>query len=720
MMTDKPNSHGEIELLLAQKNALWPDELHRVEQHLKSCEQCRSYAVFLEEIDGQSWSPYPAEELTPQQKQEVLNMIELKQAKLPKPMQINLNRVGRVLASMSALFLIGLLSVLIFRSDSSSKPDPLASVNPAGKDYDGWEMGVAYDIPKEWDYQSFILLNGNYTLGNVMGLSNHPVNEEKLFSPWKLEAGESRAMISVKNPIFDLSGDPIVHMQEFSTYFNGPAGPYEVVEFSGRQTYLLQSAYSGRDFIDATFFVDNRLVRIYIEGKADVEGTMPDIKGMAEFVAASMVRVTYDDWDIWQNPEVDLTLTLPPNRAISTDVPDQSLRIHEKNGDTEEDWLIWYGDPSASEDMSEDEIKQVFEAYFDDPQYDILSNSYLGTVFPTAKIIEHLSNQLADSNQRMILYEKGDGGYLLTAAMPNYSLNYNLPLIVMTLEFDRSELGEMQPVFNQVLRSMRNTAVPILPPAEPIQDLNYRQASSSNYSIPRSHKGAEMVTDFKDISLVVDSINQTESETQVDFFMVAPVEDGYFMAEAIEGRLVDGSGRELPYKSGIFYSMNGGTEVNYNPPSSAKYVGRLDQSASEEIAIYTDVILYFVPATKQIGVNLSDRNWGERWVVNEKIYFNGASVTFTEAWLDGETDTLKMTGVLLAENSLYGIDNLYHTQNSDAKLMLDGERVELTYELADQPLRELGLYLEATIQYDDALSTKFSVNDDGTINNLEN
>ncbi|MEM8857383.1 MAG: hypothetical protein AAGD96_03630, partial [Chloroflexota bacterium] len=107
------------------------------------------------------------------------------------------------------------------------------------------------------------------------------------------------------------------------------------------------------------------------------------------------------------------------------------------------------------------------------------------------------------------------------------------------------------------------------------------------------------------------------------------------------------------------------------------------------------------------------------WKLNQTTYFNGASISFTEAWLDEEDQSLKILGVLGTKDILYPINNLYHTQGSDAKLMLEGQQVKLTYPVDTLEQTSYVLFLQATIQYEDALSIDFLVSNEGVVTEVK-
>ncbi|MEM9775961.1 MAG: hypothetical protein AAF902_15400 [Chloroflexota bacterium] len=716
MMNRKNNIHEEIQELLVQKNTLWPDELSRVNAHLKVCDQCQSFANFLEEMNQRNWNPYASETVSAQEKQSILRMIELNQRSRPQKSQQNIAAFTQSIASVAFFVILAALLFLIVRPDLGSVAFLSSSRDKSiERDYDGWELGVAFDVPDELKYQFTVVVEG-YQLGNVMGLSNRPIMEEDLFSPWKLDVGETRAMISVKNPIFDLSGNPEVHMHEFSGYFNGFSGNYEFIEFAGRTTYFLESNYLGRDYVDATFFTGERLVRIYIEGKPDSEGNMPDIKNMARLMAESMLEVEYDGWQTWQDNELNMHIVLPENLSATDNIGGQSLFIFEENAELNEDWIIWYGHSSQVTKLSAADLREMGGLFLESPEFDILEYGNLSSMYPTAQLVQDLSDELPNHLQRMSLYETRDGQYLLAAAMFNWISEYDPPLLVMTLQFDQSELDSTQFDFSKVWRGMRTTTVPLIKPEQLIADPYYGQHSTVNSTSFTNHVGTEMVTDFSELELVIESISQKLGKTQVNYFLRPSSSDiAQFSAQAIEGRLFNELGNEIPYAGGSSELMRWGDDGSYNPPSTVRFDGALNHSPNNTLTLFVDVILFWVEATNEIFIDLSSREWGDYWTINQTTHFNGASVTFTEVWLDEEDQILKMRGELNQSNSLYHIKDLYHTQNSDVQLKLEGAYVELNYQLQTLEQTSISLFLQSTIQYEDAISVSFIVNEQGDV-----
>lgn len=713
MMIRKADIHTEIEELLIDKNSLWPDELERVENHLQTCEQCRNYAAFLDEMSDRKWNPHLAEKVTQQQKQEVLKMIELNRKNVSGTAGQNVPRLGRIFALLAVILVVGAVSFLIF-DPGLEAPDALSGdeLDVANVAYDGWEMGVAYDYPEEWTYQKPLVIDG-FKFGNGMAFSSKPLSAEEILSPWDLDSGETRALITVKNPIFDLSGDPELHMREFSLFFNGPAGTYEMVEFANRPTYFLKSSYLDRDYIDATFFVGNRLARIYIEGKKDDDGNRPNIEAMAASISLSMVELSYGDWRSWEHPDENVALTIPKDTTISFANFGPNLELFDVTSEHPYQWQFQFS--SALEGvLSVDEYFEFLEN--NDPRLE------------KAELVESPADFRSITSAKMALYKLENGDYLLLATLVNPDRFSEVPtsqnsfVYGMTLQTDMDGLMALRPMFELVFRSMRTKTVPLITPDVQISDPNYGAFIVTPNGYPQSiDYGTEMLFDFNDIEIEIDSVVLSEDSTKISFFL----NDfrgrlAYGSVYPFEGYIEEESGEVLPYECGSFSSAGRVNNDTYNPPNELVVSGLVDLSPSSKFTMSTSLIVYYIGATHNIDVNLTDRDWGDKWFIRETTYFNGLAVNFYEASLDEEAKQLRLIGTVNGDNVPVGIQALYQTGNSQAKFKLEGDRVVLLHDLTELPSEPLSLYLEATVQYENAVSTTFEVGENGDIILAEN
>lgn len=450
------NDEAVKQLLSSESSGRTAAEAEKIEQYLAKSDECAQFAHTIERLKETEAIAYLPQPLSLTEKGQVVRQIDAKLAEKSRMVQSHtLNRFASSAVVLMVALIVGVFAFSM-RGSGSTTVDTLASPErgmvqgeEAALDYDGWELGVAFNIPDEWS-QSQLVVDKLDGCGTVLSMGDEIYDLTEASQP-ALKAEETFGYVLVDYADFRLIGSPTEQLEQFHRSGFGFGGVW--TDIAGRQVIVTESTWqvdSGSallHFVAGSLLVDGRFVRVTIFGRFADEADKVKLTDQLNEIVASMQPADYVGWNMWTHPEQGFMLTYPDQLAVGESQAG-SMTLEPIRPDAPFRLTLEYDRPTAtSRTLAE---RQVV----------LLADFAGGAVVDAPWSPAHRPDLLFGRYE----LPGNDTIALLTGVLAHPDPNSEQPFIATTFLIDKSQVELYQPRFEQIMRSIRWEDVPLLPP----------------------------------------------------------------------------------------------------------------------------------------------------------------------------------------------------------------------------------------------------------------
>ena len=307
-----------------------------VQDHLRTCPDCRSYANMLQNLQAGSWNPYPRQRQSRAETQQIVQQLRPKIRS--NKMKINLNslNLSSALGAIGLIAIVGLFVLALSQLNQTAVPATATTATENYIQYDGWESGVAFAFPDTWIITDFVKDNG------LLIPFSTPLNETAASCAPFMPADANAVVWIMPNAQAD-GATPVALINNFVQFEEAAVQePIQAVTVNGRS-----AAYSRAEIPCAAPFnqlttmtasIDTHLVLLQLRHAAnDAENARTHL----ETIIGSLAPVDYSGWQAWTPNDFNFAILTPADWNVFDAL--KSLQL------TTSSQPMWssYADPNA-------------------------------------------------------------------------------------------------------------------------------------------------------------------------------------------------------------------------------------------------------------------------------------------------------------------------------------------------------------------------------------
>ncbi|MFK7805221.1 MAG: hypothetical protein AB8G95_26555 [Anaerolineae bacterium] len=460
--TQEKNSltHAEVQMSLSHATAsLSAEESLGIKYHLEDCESCADFAQMLTLLKNVDTVGYPKPMLTLKEKAEIVRQLDTKidRSSIAPVQNRSLNLIGSAVVAMVAILIVGAFVFSLDQpqlSDGSGAPTVdnlsetlLETPTSSNVQYDGWELGVAFDIPDVWAKSELVVeqLNGD---GIVLAMGNEIYDLTQDFPP-SLKPEETFGFVLVDNPGFKWAGSPTEQLEQF--HKAGP-GIGKLYEIAGRWVLVTEDELSDPSTgivihtLSGSLQIGGRFVRVTIFGRFEDENDKVELFNLLNEIVFSSKPVDYTGWKQWKHSQEGFTIAHPEQLNLS-DLNDDTLTFEELEPSNALRFLIDYDQNVVAGDTLSEALDNLI-VDFEEPG--LVGERWSPPYRPDMLFGKYDLGQ-------------ADGMTILGAVLENPNGGSQQPYFASWLLIEDTNLDIYQTQFEAIMRSIRWEDVPLFP-----------------------------------------------------------------------------------------------------------------------------------------------------------------------------------------------------------------------------------------------------------------
>ncbi|MCA9917037.1 MAG: hypothetical protein KC445_03750 [Anaerolineales bacterium] len=306
--------HEQVRHWLESDHLLDAHTQEVINDHLRSCIDCRNYIQMLGKLEKGAWNPYPQQRLSQADAQKVINQILPQTEKRKWLPPVDFFNFSSAVGLVGLLVMIGLFAMAISQVGETAVPAAAPIPDPGSLQYDGWEIGVAFKLPRGWVISEFD--------SDRIALTTPFAGIAEACAPH--EAAPSVAVglvISVEEEaprtLIELLDSGIYLKGSLDTMGHTPATPLiepEAVTVNGRSAaYTVAETDCNGPFNQFTAMITRTETREVLFVVPHTANDIVAAKENLETIIGSLTEVDYAGWQPWQPEGFNFSVMTPDN-----------------------------------------------------------------------------------------------------------------------------------------------------------------------------------------------------------------------------------------------------------------------------------------------------------------------------------------------------------------------------------------------------------------------
>ncbi len=617
-------THEQVqEMLSAEGGTIISLQSEGVRKHLSMCELCAQYELSLLSLS----------ESTENNSEFQLNADHVKNdPTFQSPFSLLAFLIG----------VIGLISggIYFFSSDMSfTDPEAAAiTVKQSNNRYDGWEMGVAFDVPESWSSQELLIeeLNGD-GVAFMMGENLYDLNQE--FPP-ELQNGETFGFVLVENLPID---KPESLEDQLAQFHQIGLGDGEMIELVGREGLITSgrlptdSGVQEIQFSNFSLVMNNRFVRVMVMGRfTNDDNGANQINQLLESIVGSMQPVDYAGWDLYLHDNNPLLMVAHPTEYKPSKAESYSVRFDHTEFVPPYFIQVDINRNVTQGETPEDRIES-FIAGLDQPV--VVVDAPASPLYRPDIVVG-----------RYALPQVGPKANVFLGTVKNPNLSAQQPYVLVSLFVNGSAADTVEPKFEHMLRSVRWQPAPVMFIDEDSQE-TYAQFLENAAQEFEPVAPEQTVVEGVDYGIAKEVLNVTVSEQNTTILLRAHISPRWRMSADWQLTPPNGASmNSLEHPQIVTQDLEPiAVKGMSSPPlaESAKHgltsdiqiVAERLPPGTTELRLLTDVELLELRSFDPLVLDISgrDRTNSPAWSIDHTAKIGAISYTFNKAQIvDGQ------------------------------------------------------------------------------------
>lgn len=285
--------HQQVRGWLTSDESLDAKTKKAVQDHLRTCPNCRSYAHLIQELQAGNWNPYPRQRLSRAETTKIAQ--QLRPQIRSNKMKLNLNslNLSSALGAIGLIAIIGLFALALSQLNQTAVPPAATAENYI--QYDGWETGAAFQFPDTWTITDFEIDNG------VIVMFATPLHETAApCTPFLASDTNAAAWILPFDPTIPLT--PVEFLERFVEFdeLNLQETPQSLTVNGRTAAFTLAEIPCDAPFNQITVMTTETETNHVLFSLRHAPDGAETARTELETMISSLAEVDYAGWQLWQ------------------------------------------------------------------------------------------------------------------------------------------------------------------------------------------------------------------------------------------------------------------------------------------------------------------------------------------------------------------------------------------------------------------------------------